>query len=656
MNSVTASIIQSKLALYDSAAFLREYTYSGHDLGSVCTPSGTCFRVWSPGADRVALCLVSDTRTGQLPMTKSGHGTWSYQTEASLHGSRYYYLVTMDGHTVKATDPYARCCTSNGTYSVVIDLSQTNPDGWSEDKGPVLDRPTDAVIYELHLRDLSMDSSSGILHKGKFLGLAETGTRNAAGLPTGLDHIRGLGVTHIHLLPCFDYASVDETKPSFNWGYDPANYNIPEGSYVTAPNDPVTRIREMKEMIHTLHAHGLGVIMDVVYNHTAIAEDSHFNLLAPYYYYRMMPDGSFANGSDCGNETASERPMMRNFLIDSVAYWATEYHIDGFRFDLMGLHDIDTMNAIRARLDEINPQLLMYGEGWTGGPSPLPESRRAIKQNMTRLPRIAAFSDNLRDAIKGSVFDAKDTGFVSGRRGLCEDIRFGICGCAPHPEINLKLVRSADAFWAAEPSQCINYVSAHDNYTLWDKLACSCPKDSPELRIRRNKLAAAIYLTSQGIPFFQAGEEFLRTKPSESGTGFDDNSYRSPDSVNSLKWDRLTEYSRVCGYYRGLIAFRKAHPALRLDTSAAVARHLTFLKKVPAGTVGYLLLGHAGGDSINEIAILLNPTPAAVSFSLPKGDWSVYISDAAAGTTPLAHVSGSTVRVPAVSCFALGRD
>ncbi len=666
--------IAAKQSLYDSEAFRRDFTYAGDDLGATCTKEGTSFLVWAPLADAVSLCLYrgegegsSQKGTGKntpshgsvalstrIPMERTAHGVWRYQTPACLHGTHYTYFVTTDKTTRETTDPYARACCANGTHSIVVDLSETNPDGWEDDHGPALASPTDAILYELHIRDLSMDPSSGILQKGRFLGLAETGTHNKAGLSTGLDHIRELGVTHVHLLPCFDYASVDELAPTFNWGYDPANYNIPEGSYSTNPDSATARIREMKEMIKALHAAGLGVVMDVVYNHTATA-DTHFNHLCPYYYYRMNPDGRFANGSACGNETATERPMVQNFLVASTAYWAREYHIDGFRFDLMGLHDTRTMRAIRERLDAVNPQILMYGEGWTGGPSPLPEGLRATKKNIAAIPGVAAFNDNLRDAIKGGVFNAKEKGFVTGKKNLCEEIRFGICGCSAHPQIDLGKVPSADAFWASSPAQCINYVSAHDNLTLWDKLTCSFSSASKALRIRMNKLAAAICLSAQGIPFFQAGEEFLRSKPLEDGIGFEENSYRSPDSVNSLKWNLLTKHYVVYEYYRGLIAFRKAHPALRMADAAKVARHLSFLADVPENTVGFLLSGHAGGDALKEICVLLNPNRIPAQFRIPDGVWKVYVDGESAGTKPFSEINGGMAAVAGVSCLILGR-
>lgn len=648
--------ILKKQSLYDSEAFHLQFTYDGYDLGASCTEQGTTFLVWAPLADAVSLRLYHDTGKTQegIPMEQKAHGVWCYQTLVSLHGTHYTYLVTMDKTTRETTDPYARACCANGTHSIVVDLSKTNPEGWEDDHGPALPSPTDAILYELHLRDLSMDPSSGITEKGKFTGLAETGTHNRAGLPTGLDHIRELGVTHVHLLPCFDYASVNELAPTFNWGYDPANYNIPEGSYSTDPDSATARIREMKEMVQALHKAGLGVVMDVVYNHTAML-DTHFNHLCPYYYYRINQDGSFANGSACGNETASERPMVQNLLVSSVTYWAKEYHVDGFRFDLMGLHDLNTMRAIRQNLDLINPQILMYGEGWTGGPSPLPEPLRASKENIAQIPGVAAFNDNLRDAIKGSVFNAKGKGFVTGKKNLCEEIRFGICGCCAHPQVNLNKVPSAKKFWADSPAQCVNYVSAHDNLTLWDKLACSFPSGSKALRIRMNKLAAAIYMMAQGIPFFQAGEEFLRSKPSLAGSGFDENSYRSPDSINALKWDMLTKHYAVYEYYRGLAAFRKAHPALRMADAANVREHLSFLPDVPENTVGFLLSGHAGGDAFKDICVLFNPNRIPVSFRVPDGIWKVYVDGESAGTKPFSEIRGEAAEVSGVACLVLGR-
>ncbi len=654
--------ILAKTALYDSPEFCEQFNYSGSDLGVNCSASGTEFRVWAPTADALTLRLFSSFFAAdtieEVPMQKLEKGVWYYSDPRSLHGVYYTYYITIDGKTSETTDPYARACCANGARSMVIDLKQTNPPDWENDCGPKLSHPTDAILYELHIRDISCDISSGIVAKGKFSGLAETKTTNKAGLSTGLDHIKELGVTHVHLLPSFDYNSVDETSETagFNWGYDPANYNIPEGSYSSNANDGAVRVREFKELIHALHSHQIGVIMDVVYNHTAVGTDSHFNCLVPYYYYRMCSDGSFSNGSGCGNETASERFMMRNFIVDSVAYWAEEYHIDGFRFDLMGLHDIETMRAIRKRLDKINPELLIYGEGWTAGDSLLLEKARSTKQNISSLPGVAVFNDNLRDALKGNVFFEHDRGFVSNKKNLCEDVRFGICGCTAHPQLDFEKIQSADQAWAFSPAQCINYVSAHDNLTLWDKLFVSCRSASRKLRVRMNLLAAAVYLTSQGIPFFQAGEEFLRSKPDPCGEGFVENSYNFPDSVNSLKWNELTKNKAVCEYYCGLIAFRKAHPALRLSSAEQIAKHLLFLQNVPENTVGYLLTDHAGQDDLKEICILFNPNRSAVSFSIPDGAWDIYAQeDKIIGTVPLGRHTKETIEVAAVSCTILGR-
>lgn len=651
-------LIQTLTNFYDSDEFQSKYTYTGSDLGSFCSSDGTEFRLWAPTADSVILHLFdsSDVCTDH-EMTKLAQGVWYYQSPLSLSGTFYTYTITGDGTTRETTDPYARACNANGCRSMVIDLSSTNPRGWEDDHGPVLAQPTDAVIYELHIRDLSSDPSSGISASGKFAGLTETGCKNRSGMATGLDHICELGVTHVHLLPVFDFSSVDETAaaPAFNWGYDPANYNIPEGSYSSNAENGAVRIREFKEMVQALHSRGIGVILDVVYNHTAASEDSSFNKTVPYYYYRMLKDGSFSNGSECGNETASERLMVRSFLVNSVAYWAEEYHIDGFRFDLMGLHDLDTMRAIRKRLDLISPSLLIYGEGWTGGPSPLPENCRAIKQNIRQLPGIAAFNDNLRDALKGNVFLPKDRGFISGRKNLEQEIYFGICGCSCHPQVDLSAVDSADTFWASSPSQCINYVSAHDNLTLWDKLAISNSSLTRKLRMRMNMLAAAVYLTSQGIPFFQAGEEFLRSKPDVSGKGYNENSYNAPDSVNALKWNELTRNRQVYDYYRGLITFRRNHPSLRLRSADKVARHLSFLPNLPANTVGYRIQGRPDGDSLYDICILFNPNRDAVSVPIPDGYWDIYAHDLRAGDVPLDQTTSSHVHMPGISCTILGR-
>ncbi len=659
--SNASALALTHVALYDSAEFQKNFTYTGNDLGVCCTDEHTEFRLWAPTAVSVTLKLYPDggssAASETISMTKQTAGVWFTAVSKSLHGTYYTYELNIDDTLREAPDPYAKACGANGVRSMVVDLTKTNPDNWADDHGPALASPTDAILYELHVRDLSSDASSNIQAKGKFLGLTETGMSNAAGMSTGLDHILELGATHVHLLPSFDYSSVDETAeaPDFNWGYDPANYNVPEGSYSTNAADGTVRITEFKKAIQAMHSHGLGVIMDVVYNHTAATDDSCFNRVVPHYYYRICPDGTFSNGSACGNETASDRSMVQKYIVDSIVYWAKEYHIDGFRFDLMGLHDIATMQAVRKALDEISPKLLLYGEGWTGGPSTLPEEQRTLKKHVSQIPGLAVFNDNIRDSLKGSVFEEKEKGFVSGKKRLSDAVRLCICGCTVHPEIPSRLLNDPETCWAGAPSQSINYVSAHDNLTLWDKLAISAHASSRRRRVLMNQLAAAIYLTSQGIPFFQAGEEFLRSKPMADGKGFNENSYNAPDCTNSLKWDELTKNRSTFEYYKGLIAFRKAHPALRLATTEAVAAHLSFFKNVPDNTIAYHLTGTIAGEALREIVVLINPNPEELLFSIPRGNWDVYAAGSIASAHPIGHFSGDSLSVAGITCTILGR-
>lgn len=435
-------------------------------------------------------------------------GVWSCEKQGDLNGVYYTYSIKIGNKTNEAVDLYARTTGVNGDRGMVVDLSATNPEGFEEDVRPAFENPTDAVIYEIHVRDLSSDASSGISNTGKFLGFTETGTTNPDGLATGIDHIKDLGVTHVQILPSYDYATVDETKldtPQFNWGYDPKNYNVPEGSYSTDPYHGEVRINEMKQMIQAFHENGIRVNMDVVYNHTFNIENSWYQKTVPDYFYRKVGE-NYSNASGCGNETASDRAMVRKYIVDSVVYWAKEYHIDGFRFDLMAVHDIETMNAVRAALDEIDPSIMVYGEGWTGGDCAIPSSQQALKANMAKIDRVGAFSDDIRDGIKGSVFDAQDKGFISGKDGMEESVKFGIVGATPHPQVMTFKNDKGSKSWAAQPGQSINYVSCHDNLTFWDKLAISNADDSEETRIQMNKLGSAIILTSQGVPFFKQGK------------------------------------------------------------------------------------------------------------------------------------------------------
>jgi pullulanase len=494
--------------------------YNGTDLGVSYSAHQTLFKVWAPGAERVKLRLYEAGNGGAafktVDLTKKENGVWQTAMLGDIKNKYYTFQVNQNGQwLLEAPDIYAKAVGVNGHRGMVVNLKATNPLNWVNDKRPALTNPTDIIIYETHIRDISVSANSGIVHKGKFLGLAEMGTKSPSGEATGLDHIKQLGVTHVHLLPAFDYATVDETKPQtkqYNWGYDPLNYNVPEGSYATNPYDGNVRIKEFKQMVQTLHANGLRVILDVVYNHTSDSQHSNFNQFVPRYFYRMNADGSYSNGTGCGNETASEHLMMRNFMVQSVAYWAKEYHLDGFRFDLMGVHDIETMNAISDTLHKIDPTIFIYGEGWTAGASPLPEEQRAVKKNTYKLNRIAAFSDDLRDGLKGGWSDVKAKGFVSAAAGNAESVKFGIVASTQHPQINYQLVNDSKAPWAGQPYQTINYVSCHDDNTLFDRLKISNPNTTEADLIRMDKLSNAAVLTSQGVAFLHSGAELLRSK------------------------------------------------------------------------------------------------------------------------------------------------
>lgn len=642
-----------------SADFDAAFAYDGNDLGAVYTPESTVFRMWAPTASAVTLNLYEkgdgDNLIESLPMESDVKGTWVYEKTGDLNGVYYTYSVTVNGVTKEAVDLYAKTTGVNGNRGMVIDLDATDPEGFADDKRPAFVSPTDAVIYELHVRDLSSDKSSGIENTGKFLGLTETGTTNSDGLPTGLDHIKDLGVTHVQLLPVYDYATVDESKPDsgqFNWGYDPKNYNVPEGSYSTDPYNGEVRVQEFKELVQTLHENDIRVVMDVVFNHTYSLEESNFQKTVPDYFYRRNGD-SYSNASGCGNETASERAMMRKYMIDSVVYWATEYHIDGFRFDLMAIHDRDTMNAIRDALNEVDPSIIIYGEGWTSGDSPLAESERALKRSNYLLNGVGAFSDDIRDSLKGNVFNDLDTGFINGKPGMEESVKISVVGCTENEQTDYTNHNQASAFWSGSPSQTINYLSCHDNLALWDKLAIANAADSTEDRIKMNKLGSAIVFTSQGIPFLQAGEEMLRSKPSATTEGgFDSNSYCSPDSTNSIKWDNKGNVSDVYEYYKGLIAFRKAHGALRMPVTEQVQAHLTFLDDMPKNVVAYTITGSPNGESAETLFVVYNANKEDVSIALPEGSWDIFVNGEKAGTEVLGTAE-NTVTVAGISAMVL---
>ena len=603
--------------------------YMGTDLGMIYMGKEIVFKLWAPSASKVLLNLYAMDLGGvalqTLSLIPSEAGTWMIALEEKIKGQYYTVQTQVNGRWgIEVPDPYAKVVGRNGKRGQIIDLQSTNPEAWEQDHRPLLKAPTDAIIYELHIRDVSMHPQSGILHKGKFIGLTERNTKNKSGLLTGLSHLVELNVTHIHLLPVFDFLSVDESqldRPSYNWGYDPQNYNVPEGSYATNPSDGAIRIKEFKQLIQTLHQQGLSVVMDVVFNHTGVTEISNFNQLVPGYYYRQNAEGGFSDASACGNETASERAMMRKFIVDSVIYWAKEYHIDGFRFDLMGIHDIATMNEVAASLHEIDPSILIYGEGWTGGDSPLSESKRALKKHISQIKGVAAFSDDLRDAVKGNVFNETDRGFASGKLGMEESIKFGIVAATDHPQVDYSKVNYSDIPWASEPSQTINYVSCHDNHTLWDRLLNSQPERSEADRIKMHLLANTIVLTSQGIPFLHAGVEMLRTK------GGEENSYKSPDAINQIDWTRKTKYLKVFRYYQQLIQLRKNHPAFRMPTTKMIQEHLSFLEMPEQGLIGYTIKNNANGDKWKDILILFNGNLEVKQVPIPEGVWQVALAE-----------------------------
>lgn len=608
--------------------------YTGNDLGAVYSPKMTRFKVWAPEAESVKLNLYKqgegDNLIEQHIMKKSANGTYVFEKQGDCNGIYYTYTVVNHGEEQEAVDPYTKAAGVNGQRGMVINLAKTNPQGFELDGYRNPEHITDAIIYEGSVRDFTMDESSGVFHNGKFLGLTEANTTNHFGEATALDYISGLGVTHVQILPAFDFETVDEKnqKAQYNWGYDPDNYNVPEGSYAVSPYDGAVRIQEMKQMVLALHSRGIGVIMDVVFNHTYRRDDSNLQKIVPGYYYRSDETG-YTNGSGCGNEVASDRPMVQKLIVDSLIYWAKEYHIDGFRFDLMGVLDIDTMNVIAERLKEIRPDIYLYGEGWNGGPSSLAEEKCAFKASAKKMPGIGMFNDDIRDTIKGSVFYDDHLGFVNGGTHLENALRYGITGAVAHPQVDYDAYGSKP--WAKEPGQSINYVSCHDNYTLWDKLSVSCPEASEEKKKAMNRLCAAIVFTSQGVPFIQAGEEFLRSKPLPEKKGFAENSYNMPDAVNSIKWDNIHEYPDMIAYYKGLMALRKAHPVFRMQSEAEMTQNLCFLSDTPENVVAYLLKGKGADDTPENILVIFNGNDEEILYNLPEGKWKILVDDKTAG-------------------------
>lgn len=630
--------------------------YSEEDLGLRYTPSKSVFKLWAPTANAARIKFYEQDKGGEpigvKEMKKGLKGVWEGTIKKTDTKGWYYTYQVRIGETWmgETPDPYAKAVGTNGLRAQVVNMGETNPQGWENDHRPELKNYNDIVLYELHVRDLSIHPNSGIQNKGKYLGLAEIGTKNPEGLATGLDHIKDLGVTHVHLLPVYDYMSVDESKleeNKFNWGYDPQNYNVPEGSYSTNPADGAVRIREFKTMVKALHDAGIRVVMDVVYNHTGATELSVFNQLVPGYYYRQSADGGFSNASACGNETASDRLMMRKFIVESVKFWASEYHIDGFRFDLMGIHDIETMNLVSEELRKLSPSIFVYGEGWTAGESPLAPEKRALKHNVLQLDHVAAFSDDVRDAIKGHVFHPEQKGFVSGLAGLEESLKFGIVASTQHPQVDYEKINYSKAPWAKSPAQTITYASCHDNHTLWDRLQISCPEASEAERKQMNKLAAAIVMTSQGVPFIHAGEEMLRSKFGA------ENSFNLPDSINRIDWSRKARYQDVFDYYKGLIALRKSHPAFRLQTQDLIQQHLQFLDTNESNLVAYHLKDNAGGDVWKDIVVIYNGNGSAKSVSVPQGDWTLVVDGQVVKPEGIRRMNAASVQVPARSAMVM---
>jgi pullulanase len=606
--------------LFENVPFHRENYYTG-PLGPDYTPGGTCLRLWAPTAEAVTVTLYHKGDGGAVlgtePLVRGAHGVWSIWLPGEQHGRYYTFAVTVDGITRETGDPYARAAGVNGVRSMIVDLARTAPSGWERDVRPTI-LPAQRAVWEVSVRDFSQDAASGVrpAWRGKYMAFTQQGTTlHGDGIhPTCLNYLKRLGVKYVQLMPIFDFGSVDEAKPllrQYNWGYDPTNFNVPEGSYSTDPTRGEVRIRECREMIAALHAAGIGVVMDVVYNHTYRTENP-LNNTVPYYFFRQNPDGSFSNGSGCGNEFASERPMARRYLIDSILYWAKEYHIDGFRFDLMGLYDVESINAVRAALDSLpgGRDILLYGEPWQGGASQL-HRYEANKANLAMLnERVGIFCDDTRDAIKGGCFDAREPGYVEGKPGSFWDIGAAVAAWC-----------RSDRLPPHAPSQIVSYVSAHDNFTLWDKLLC-VRYEKPEFTARdtvalaQNRLAAGIYLTSFGLPFMQAGEEFARTKK---GVG---NSYRSSPALNRLDWNRAEQYHALVDYYRGLLALRAAFPRLGSTDRHAPEALQFFALEQPL--VGWMLPAVWGdGAAWSALCVFYNPTDTTRTVSLPAGQWKL---------------------------------
>ena len=605
------------------------------------TPEQTTFRLFAPdNAKTVKLRIYKAGHKGRpertVTMERTAADTWTATVTGNLMG-RFYTFDTGRG---ECAGIFAKAVGVNGQRAAIIDMDKTDPAGWNDDRRPVVKSPADLVIYEMHHRDYSIDASSGIANGGKFLALTD---------PKAIAHLKELGVNAVHVLPSFDYASVDETRlstPQYNWGYDPVNYNVPDGSYSTDPYKPETRIREFKQMVQALHKAGIRVILDVVYNHTFNIDGSNFQRTYPDYFYRKTADGKYSDGSGCGNETASERDMMRRFMVESVLYWIDEYHIDGFRFDLMGCHDIETMNAIRKAVDEVDPTIFIYGEGWSAGSCALPTEQLGLKANMKAMPGIAAFSDELRDALRGPFSDDTKGAFLAGKPGEEESIKFGIAGAIEHPQVDMSKVNYSTEAWASQPTQMISYVSCHDDMCLTDRLRASIPGITTDELIRLDMLAQTAVLTSQGVPFILSGEEMLRDKKGVH------NSYNSPDSINRLDWNNMERYPQVMDYYKNMTRLRRNHPAFRLGSADLVRRHLEFLPTQP-GLVAFRLKDYAGRDDWRNIIVILNAAKQQRKVTIPQGNYTIVCHEGKIDENGLSTFSGSEATVSAQSALIL---
>ncbi len=607
--------------------------------------TGFSFLGCPPKGKKVVLRLYNEPLGGKpLKTVKMKYwewGGWTADVKGDWKGKFYTFDISGDKKNPRETPGvFATAVGVNGKRGAIIDMAETNPAGWEQDKRPALKSPADLVIYEMHFRDFSVSPTSGLKNKGKFLALTE---------PKAIDYLKSLGVNAIHILPSFDYASVDETRlnvPQYNWGYDPLNYNVPEGSYSTNPYDPTCRIREFKQMVQALHKAGIRVILDVVYNHTFDLNNSNFQLTWPNAYYRFNADGTPSNGSGCGNETASDQPIMRAFMKQSVKYWIDEYHIDGFRFDLMGVHDIETMNEIREMVNGIDPSIYIYGEGWSAGQCAYPTEKLAVKANTKQLHGIGAFCDDMRDALRGPFSDDHKGGFLAGIPGLEESLKFGIAGCIDHPQIDMSKVNYSKEAWANDPTQMISYVSCHDDMCLVDRLHASIPGIGDEELIRLDQLAQTAVFTSQGVPFILSGEEMLRNKKGVH------NSFNSPDSINELDWTNLQRYPQVFAYYKNLIQLRKNHPAFRLGKAELVRQHLRFLE-APECVVAFELHDLQGIDPWQNIIVVLNGSKESKSVTIPAGDYRVVACDGSIDEQSQETLQGGSVTVDPQSALIL---